>query len=293
MIIYDIASKKILPYLRGLLIHELNRRNLSQHKISKLLNISQPLVHKYLSKPFNSYKEGLVRIGIPEEEVLYVVNILAGYLEKGDVARFLIASNYYVNDFATRYACRAIDWIREYCTRGGIVDPHIEEYKGFINRLILKPNLYRLIPEVGMNIAYAPSGARDPGEIIALNGRIIRLDSRAAYAGEPMYGASRFLARILATAYKYDSSKRVIVNLSYHTWVIEALTRIGLKVVETGPHERPEKFWLSIEEALKNKPDAVGDAGGRGLEPNIFLLARSLFELEEILESVMKYTVQY
>ena len=291
MIIHDIANKKILPYLRGLLIHELHRRNISQHRISRLLGVSQPLVNKYLSKTYTSYKEKLVKMGFPEDEILYVVNNLASYLERGDMLRFLIVSNYYIEEFATRYACRSLNWLRDYCSRGSITDPFIEEYREFVNKFISKPLVYKLVPEVGVNIAYAPRGASTPGDIIALTGRIVRVDSRAGYAGEPMYGASRHLSRILITAIKYNKSKRLAVNLSNQPWIRDSITRMGLKVIETGPHDSADSFWTSLEEALSKKPDAVVDEGGRGLEPNIYILSRDFVELEGIIDFILQHSV--
>ncbi len=291
MIIHDIASKKILPHLRGLLIHELHRRNISQHRISKLLGVSQPLVNKYLSKPYNGYKEKLVAMGFSEDEILYVVNNLASYLEKGDVLRFVIVSNYYVNELATRYACRHLYWLREFCVKGSLVDPFIDEYKDFVNRLLSKPVLYKLIPEVGTNIAYAPREAVDLGEVIALTGRIVRLDGEVAYAGEPMYGASRHLARILVLAQKYNKGKRVVMNIANLPWVSEVSARMGLKIVETGPHDSQDSFWRAIQEAVAQRPDVIVDQGGKGLEPNIYLLARDFVELENVLDYILRHGV--
>jgi len=55
----------------------------------------------------------------------------------------------------------------------------IEETKNFVS----------ILPEVGTNIVMAPPKATSLSEVVALTGRIIKVENRAVGVGEPKSGA--------------------------------------------------------------------------------------------------------
>ncbi len=66
MLPQEAAAKKILPLLRGAVTRALLDRGMSQHGVARLLGVSQPMVHKYASKPLDFYLRGLAGEGIDE-----------------------------------------------------------------------------------------------------------------------------------------------------------------------------------------------------------------------------------
>ncbi|MDD1707142.1 MAG: phosphomethylpyrimidine kinase, partial [Methanoregulaceae archaeon] len=54
-----------------------------------------------------------------------------------------------------------------------------------------------LIPEVGINITYALSGARTKEDVAAVDGRIVRSGGKSYPVGPIIFGASDHVARIV------------------------------------------------------------------------------------------------
>jgi len=82
-------------------------------------------------------------------------------------------------------------------------------------RMLLEGMDPLLIPEVGSNIAYALAHARTPGDVAAVEGRIVRLKGRAHAVGPVAFGASDHVARIVLTAMKFDPEVRCAANIRY------------------------------------------------------------------------------
>ncbi|MEZ0394410.1 MAG: thiamine-phosphate synthase family protein [Desulfurococcaceae archaeon] len=289
MIVHEIASKKVLPLLRAILAHDLIRAGLSQHRVSKILGVTQPLINRYLKKKREHYLAEFERLGVAREEVENCVALLKAFALKNDFPRFVVISMYVVNRLSTRIACASYESLADVCSRGSLADPDIEAYRSFVTRLVGRLRDARLVPEVGANIVYAPREPGGPEDVIALTGRIVKAEGGILALGEPMYGASRHLSRVLLEMPK-ELGYRVAIVIAFLEEVLENLRRAGYRVVETGPHESEEDFWSSISAAAREAPEVIADRGGRGLEPVIYIFARDFEGLEKALDAAIRGT---
>lgn len=286
MIIHEIASKKITPLVKALIAHELIKNGYSQRRVANLLGVTQPQIHKYLDQTIEEIYYRIEKLGLNVENVSHMVKILVSTVSKDKLDKFILMLNALVDALTRTYVCRELSNVFNiYCVKKGFVDIYIEEYRIFLDRIVAKNCIDRIIPEVGSNIVYSPDGAKELSGVIGLTGRIIKTKIGVTVVGEPMYGGSRHLAKLLLIAREFNPDKRVAMN------IVELTKPHGLdrvyNVVQTGPHVDLEDFWVKVYEALRVKPDVLIDRGGVGLEPITYIFTKDFNELEEMIDYIL------
>ncbi|NLX47338.1 MAG: bifunctional hydroxymethylpyrimidine kinase/phosphomethylpyrimidine kinase [Euryarchaeota archaeon] len=137
-----------------------------------------------------------------------------------------------------------------------------------------------LVPEVGMNLAFAlpyPQGYR---EICGVQGRLVRVGDGIRRAGEIRFGGSRHMARALMAATAADPGVRCVMNLRFSEETVKRLESFGLEMGSFDRTNEPDSV-SSMEwgtgEAIKDighVPDVIYDRGGTGKEPMVRVLGR-------------------
>lgn len=285
--IHELASTRILPAMRGILAHRLSGRGVSQRKISWFLEVTQPMISKILKKPIDEYYEELEKLGLPRELIDHYVNILLDTSANSKYERFIVVSYTIINQMALRALCNTRNYLSRICFSGEFRDPEVEYYKSVLFKILSIRGLEKIIPEVGSNLVYAPEKPTNIGDIIGLTGRIVKVYEGVTYYGEPVYGGSRHVAKILLYASKYNPKIRFCFNIVCNSRVKSALLRIEAKTIVTGPHMSEEEFWTGIEKAAEESPNIICDQGGLGLEPNTYILAEDYSRLEYYLKRIM------
>lgn len=287
--IIDEAACRIAVVLRGILAHKLNEYGLSQYKISQVLNVSQPMVNKLLRKPLEEYYAELERMGVSKEVVEHYVDVLHSLALRAPRDRFEMVSYQVINTLALQVACIKHSDVFTSCLSqlNHPVDPSLEYYRIALARITSIKGLRELIPEVGSNLVYAPRPPAGISEVIGLTGRIVKTLEGVVALGEPMYGGSRHLSRILCLVSRFNPDKKVGFIVSYKPSRVEKLREIGLKLVLTGPHRDHQDFWASIERVVEARPDVIVDLGGEGLEPVVYVFTESFDKLENILLGII------
>lgn len=280
---------EISSLIKGLLAWELYNRGLSQHKISGFLSVTQPMVNRFLKTSRDVYIEKLSKLGLEKDVVQRYVEMLTNVALLNDLARFDYLSYLVVHKLTLLSACGSREDYSSICRGDLFYDPDVHYYKIMVNKIASIPGLWRLIPEVGSNIAYAPRRPQSEMDIIAQPGRIVKSGTTVIPVGEPSYGASKHLARVLLIVSSQRGDVRVAMALANRDFVGEGVKKLGLRCVTIGPHNSEEEFWKSIEKASLAKPDAIIDLGGRGLEPIIYIFATGLDELEETLRAILTH----
>ncbi len=289
MLPQEVASKKIIPPLKGLVIHRLKNLGYSQRRIAEIFEISQPQIHKYLSKTIDYYYDLLSIMGFNRRELDDYIELIIHFISKNDKPRLVIVMSSIVDMLTREYLCRTREHLSDYCISANLlIDPYIEEYKYFLARILGIKGLGRLIPEVGMNIVYAPRKPSTIIDVIGLPGRIIKVRGRPVAVGEPIYGGSRHLARVLLlAANKLENRINTAANIRFEKALIDKLIK-NYKSGVCGPHSEPSKFWIELDKCLLNirRAKVIIDRGGPGLEPVIYIFEESLGRLEELLKSI-------
>ena len=134
-----------------------------------------------------------------------------------------------------------------------------------------------LIPEVGMNIAFALPDATSPVEVFAVEGRIVRKGNEVFPVGDVIPGASDHVARIVLTAMKYDPEMRAAANIRYSEKIIEILNEMPLEMRSFDRSREPAGVstmdWGVASCCREDDvPDIIYDLGAVGKEPMIRIL---------------------
>ncbi len=163
--------------------------------------------------------------------------------------------------------------------------------------MLCRLNMVELIPAVQMNMGYAIRDAGGTEDIAAFPGRIGIHNGKILIKGEPAFGASSHVARLILTCMKYYPHIRSCVSVRYDREIIEKALESAMKVLFFDRKNEPERVKEAegksldylTEEALKRAdqpPDIVYDLGDIGKEPIIRLFAKDPLELIKKMEMI-------
>jgi predicted fused transcriptional regulator/phosphomethylpyrimidine kinase len=143
------------------------------------------------------------------------------------------------------------------------------------------------MPEVSVNIAYAPEGAKSVEGVVAIPGRIVRVRGQARSFMRPEYGASTHLAAILLEVERKRPSLRAAINLRYDERMSRVLAELRVERLTIG-HDYPAGSSDKVLGALRARLSAPGrvrefgaviDLGGEGVEPSLYLFAEDAIKV--------------
>ena len=149
-----------------------------------------------------------------------------------------------------------------------------------------------LIPEVSSNLGYALPYAEGIEDVAAFPGRIVRMGDSIATQGDPEFGASRHIARIILTVMANHPEHCAAMNIRYSKENVVRLRQQGFSVERFDRKREPKRIkdregssleW-GVSEVLrrvKKVPDFIFDEGGVGKEPMIRVLGRTPVEVVE------------
>ncbi len=167
--------------------------------------------------------------------------------------------------------------------------PVIEALKAAWDRLSLLP-CRALVPEVQINLGYALPWAGSLQDVAAFPGRIVALGKGVARIGDPAYGASSHVARVILTVMAYDQGYRSAMDIRYDPAYLEQAKDLGYSVAEFSRKDEPEEVKIkegstliwgvkrAIEEA-GTVPDIIYDMGDIGKEPIIRVIGHNPMEV--------------
>lgn len=159
-----------------------------------------------------------------------------------------------------------------------------------VDVFITASNTYKLIPEVGTNIAYALPGARTTDEVCAVPGRIVRVAGDLRSCRDPAFGASSHMGRGLMAVMKHDPSVRAVMNVRYGDDVIAACAELNYRVGSFDRGREPDEkaredgqtMQWGIDQAIavgEGVPDVIYDRGAYGKEAMVRLFGRDAMEV--------------
>lgn len=166
-----------------------------------------------------------------------------------------------------------------------------EDLRQALDRLLTQP-LGRLVPEIRSNFGYALTGASGHQDVAAVPGRISQIGHRLVAFSEPMFGASRHVAKVIMAASRHDARTRSAMNIRYNPEILAACREAGLTESRFDRAEEPKSIkeqegstleW-GTSKALEGKeytPDIIYDLGENGKEPVIRVLGQTPMEVVE------------
>ena len=165
----------------------------------------------------------------------------------------------------------------------------IQELKKAVN-VLKEEKIGDLIPEVSSNLGYALPWAEGIEDVAAFPGRIVRWRDSVATLGDPEFGASKHIAKIILTVMKFNPEYCSAMNIRYSKENITRLRGRGFLVGQFDRRLEPKKVkqkegssleWGVGEVLRKTKriPDFIYDTGDVGKEPMIRVLGRNPMEV--------------
>ncbi len=301
---HELAYKYLVSPIKALVAIELESRGYSQTHVSRMLGVTQPMVSRYCRSGRSVFIERLVRAGVDEAEAEALVKMLADTLAYSGRVEFIRVLSWIVNSIMSRQVLCSLHRRIDKSIPGSCrlcvelfakpKDHYVEEVKTAFSILESYSESYKLIPEVGSNIVVAKPGAKSIWDTIGFAGRIVRVGNKIVALGEPVYGGSRYTARILLIVHSKWRSLRAVFPVRMEKWILDRMEKLGYRIVESGPHARPEDSIADIASVVSRerlKPDAIADYGGVGLEPIIYVLAPTAQEaVNKALEVLRVYT---
>lgn len=171
------------------------------------------------------------------------------------------------------------------------VKEDIKESLKILNRC---PNIEKICPEVGMNIAQITNFSDDMHYIAEFSGRIFydRYDKKLKAIGDVEFGGEHHLARALYTYIKYSkTNNRAVINIKFSEENLKKFRMLKFKVSEFNRNDEPKEsksidgktMEFGIRNALIKNPEAeiIYDKGGFGKEAMIRVFGRDAVDAAE------------
>jgi len=305
----EVVREHLLPLLRRLLAQELVRgHGLSQVRAARILGVTQPAVSNYLRsdpKAGGVLGEVLGEVRVMVKELSE--DLLEGRLTQVEALKRICALCIQMRNRGPLCSIHGEDVPSLHPDRcslcltdlTAIRRRALEEYEIVENvrsavRLIEGTReLAALIPEIGMNIAYAKPGAAGVEEVVGVPGRIRPIGGWPRASRPPEFGGSSHTARAVLTLMGFEPSLRSAISLRFDWEVVEICKELGLVVSYFDRAEEPPEVkrvdgrtipWgvRRAVERLGRAPDVIYDLGDVGKEPMIFLFGHTALEVAQL-----------
>jgi predicted fused transcriptional regulator/phosphomethylpyrimidine kinase/predicted transcriptional regulator len=284
----EVVVEEFLPTFRSMLAEALGERGFTQHEVAEALGVSQSAVSKYV------HGEVARRGAVAEHpRVRAVVEEIADGLADGELSRAgaLVEAEVLIRELendglVARLHEDEMPAFAEY--QGPIRDPEgtvrtAEQVLASVRRgarvLENAGGFAAAIPAVGSNLCECLPDAATIEDVAGVPGRIVDVKGRATVPGDPEFGASEHVARVLlavrrgrATVGDADpSGVRACLNVAYDPAVVERLEAASYPAVE---FDAEADLDAAVEAAVANRPAArvLYQTGGFGIEPVAYVL---------------------
>lgn len=147
-------------------------------------------------------------------------------------------------------------------------------------------DIYHQIPECQTNFVYSNPKPASLGDILGLEGRIVRTGTTVTPIGNLKYGGSKHVGSAVLEVSKRFPFIRSALNIKFDKTTISKAKRKGLHILSYDRSKEPAHIkkmegstisW-GIHEAVKNTripPDIIFHEGGIGKEPMILIFGRT------------------
>ena len=164
----------------------------------------------------------------------------------------------------------------------------IENIEMAIQKFVSDEDSYRLMPEVGVNLAMALENAEEIEEVAGISGRLIGRKKGVIPIGIIEFGGTSHVSRIVLTAMKYDAEKRAAMNIKFSDEILKVCKDLDLKISTFDRDKQPKDTktmeWGTSEaiKKLNEVPDMIYDKGGAGKEAMIRILGKDAISVVEL-----------
>jgi len=295
----ELMTQSFLPAVRQLVAIQLRSLGLSQNRISSLLGITQASVSLYLSSDPTKAYVALSDLHVPKSEAEELASQLAAAVRTSPSQGVSVLSAIWTGLLGNGSICPAHRnlypslsecdvCIKTYGQRDVDRAQAVSDVEEAVRLLESSSKFVEVMPEVSVNIACAAGEAKSPADVVAVPGRIVRVRDRAKAMLPPEAGASMHMSRVLLLARSSRPELKACVNLRYDGRMADAMKKTGIRSLSIGDYSFPgsqDPTVKAIERTLKSSRgqfDAIVDSGGSGIEPNLYLFAKSAREVARL-----------
>jgi predicted fused transcriptional regulator/phosphomethylpyrimidine kinase/predicted transcriptional regulator len=301
----EMMVNSFLPSMRVLVSKKLHMDGMPQSKISKLLGVTQASVSHYVRGDPASAYASLSRLSIHKEDADRYSSLLAEDSKRNPVYATATLASIWNNLLGRGLLCAAHRDLYpslagcEVCIKTFETEPdertkQLDLVMRAVSIIQDSPSFVKIMPEVSVNLAYAPGQGRTIGDVIGIPGRIVRVRNSARAMFNPEFGGSNHLARMVLLVKSLNSGLSVAINLRYDSKMRAIARKMGISIVEFG-ETYPKDLVDPIVEALRlrlrarhSSFDAAADVGGRGLEPNLYLFGKDPVEVARVAVTISR-----
>jgi len=295
----EMMMETFLPSMRALVSRRLSGEGFTQGRISRLLGITQASVSHYLSGDMRDVYEKLSAASISRDEAERYSSLLTEDIKKSPVYALSTLYSIWSGILGSGRLCafhresypflsECDVCMRTFGSRTSLSAGPREEVSRAARILESSASFVHVMPEVSVNIAYAPGEAMTPEGVIAIPGRITRVGREARSFSRPEYGASSHLAKVLVSVRRIRKDIHAVINMRFDTKMARVMKRAKLSSIETGMHypkggEDPvvEGIRLKLSTVFRDF-DTIIDRGGPGIEPSLYLLGSDPVSVAEL-----------
>jgi predicted fused transcriptional regulator/phosphomethylpyrimidine kinase/predicted transcriptional regulator len=294
----ELMVDSFLPSMRALVARKLNDEGLSQGRIASLLGLTQASVSSYLSTEGSKQTAALSTLGVTAEEAQTYAALLAEDLKTNPT--YAVATLYSIwsrllgaGDACARHrgeypflaTCDVC--MKVFGPERRHADGAVEHVESALRPIEGSSLFVHVMPEISVNVAFAPEHAKSAEDVVAIPGRIVRVRGQARSFTKPEHGASTHLAAILLEVERRRPSLRAAMNLRYDKKMARVLGKLRIKAVTIGrtyPSASQDKVLGALAARLSSGEgvggfEAVVDVGGEGVEPSLYLFAEDAVRL--------------
>jgi len=295
----ELMVDSFLPSIRLLTAKELRGRGSSQGRIATALGVTQASVSLYLASAPDRAYSSLEGFHVTREEADRYATLLAEDAMRNPSYAVETLGRIWTSLIGRGLAC---DLHRkehpslsdcDYCTkafgaRGEGGREAIAEVSQAVKAIESSTTFVAAMPEVSVNLACVSGDSSLAENVVAVPGRIVKVRNSARAIRQPEFGASGHMARMLLLVRKRRKNFRAVVNLRYDTKMARVLKKLGLRILEIGDYSETgggdptmEALRMRLAET-KSGFDAIVDRGGKGIEPNVYLLGGGAMEAAQL-----------
>ncbi len=171
----------------------------------------------------------------------------------------------------------------------------LENVENAVRIFISNKNSYKLIPQVGINIAMALPNAKSLEEVAGITGRVVRDREGVFPVGVIDFNASKHVGRVVLTAMKFDKGKRAAMNIRSSEEILNACKKLKLKISNFERDKQPKDTntmeWgtRAAIKKLGKIPNIIYDNGGKGKEAMIRIIGRDAREIVKTSLNIAKF----
>lgn len=256
-----------------------------------MLGMTQPSVSLYDSSDTKRAYAALAKLSVSREEADRYTALLSEDLKRnpayavetlGTVWTGLLGRGAICEEHRRMYPMlvQCDVCMREFGSRMGERSEAIAQVAGAVKFLESSKTFVSVMPEVSVNLACLAGGSSSLEDVVAVPGRIVRVNDSARAMRPPAAGSSKHMAGVLLLAHKRCEGFGAVINLRYDSKMARVVKDLKLRVLEIGGYSRTGAGDPTLD-ALTNKLvaskiefDAVVDSGSKGIEPNLYLFDR-------------------